>query len=80
MLTVALLVATICFDLAARRRQFLWRLIGLLFLVDRPQPDLFVSEDGRLIGLDIGDGRIAVNRARPNEFTIDNWQRAMRDG
>jgi competence protein ComEC len=37
-----------------------------------------VSEDGRLAGLDVGEGRIAVNRARPNEFTIDNWQRAMR--
>jgi ComEC/Rec2-related protein len=76
-LTVALLIATIC-STWLRIAAVPVALIGLLLLVDRPRPDLFVSEDGRLVGLDVGEGRIAVNRARPNEFTIDNWQRAMR--
>ena len=66
------------FDLAARRGGAGRAGRPAVLLVDRPQPDLFVSEDGRLVGLAVGDGRIAVNRARPNEFTIDNWQRAMR--
>ncbi len=76
-LTVALLVATIC-STWLRVAAIPVALIGLLLLIDRPQPDLFVSEDGRLVGLDVGDGRIAVNRPRPNEFTIENWKRAVR--
>ncbi|MDQ2705835.1 MAG: ComEC/Rec2 family competence protein, partial [Pseudomonadota bacterium] len=76
-LTVALLVATIC-STWLRIAAVPAALIGLLLLVDRPRPDLFVSEDGRLVGLDVGEGRIAVNRSRPNEFTIDNWKRAIR--
>lgn len=77
LLTVALLVATIC-STRLRVAAVPVALVGLLLLLDRPAPDLFVSEDGRLVGLDVGEGRIAVNRARPNEFTIDNWQRAIR--
>lgn len=76
-LTVALLIATIC-STWLRIAAIPVALIGLALLVDRPQPDLFVSEDGRLVGLAMGDGRIAVNRSRPNEFTIDNWKRAVR--
>ena len=76
-LTVALLIATVC-STWLRVAAVPVALAGLVLLVDRPQPDLFVSEDGRLVGLAVGEGRIAVNRARPNEFTIDNWQRAMR--
>jgi ComEC/Rec2-related protein len=76
-LTVALLIATIC-STWLRVAAVAVALAGLLLLVERPQPDLFVSEDGRLVGLDTGEGGIAVNRSRPNEFTIDNWQRAMR--
>ena len=76
-LTVALLIATVS-STWLRAAAVPVALIGLLLLVSRPQPDLFVSEDGRLVGLDVGEGRIAINRSRPNEFTIDNWQRAMR--
>jgi ComEC/Rec2-related protein len=76
-LTVALLVATVC-STWLRIAAVPVALAGLLFLLDRPQPDIFVSEDGRLVGLAAGEGRIAVNRARPNEFTIGNWKRAMR--
>ena len=76
-LTVALLIATIC-STWLRIAAAPVVLAGLLLLLDRPRPDLFVSEDGRLVGLDVGEGRIAVNRARPNEFTIDNWKRAVR--
>ncbi len=76
-LTVALLIATIC-STWLRIAAVPVALAGLMLLVDRPRPDLFVSEDGRLVGIAMGDGRIAVNRARPNEFTIDNWKRAIR--
>jgi competence protein ComEC len=40
-------------------------------------PDVFVSEDGRLVALRNGEGELAVNRARPNQFTIDSWKRAL---
>jgi len=76
-LTVALIVATVC-STWLRLAAVPIALVGLFLLSGRPTPDLFVSEDGRLVGLDLGGGNIAVNRARPNEFTIDNWKRAMR--
>ncbi|HEY6631103.1 MAG TPA: hypothetical protein VIZ90_06610, partial [Rhizobiaceae bacterium] len=76
-LTVALLIATIC-STWLRVAAVPVALAGLILLIDRPTPDLFVSEDGRLVGLSLGEGRIAINRARPNEFTIANWQRAVR--
>lgn len=52
-------------------------LAGVLALTARHPPDVMVSEDGRLVAMLLEDGRLAVNRARPNGFTIDNWIRAM---
>jgi competence protein ComEC len=40
-------------------------------------PDLFVSEDGRLLGL-VGDSAIATNAERPSDFILEQWQRAYR--
>ena len=39
---------------------------------------MLISEDARLVALPIGGGELAVSRARPNEFTVDNWKRALR--
>jgi len=78
-LTVALIVATVS-STWLRIAAVPVALVGLLLLIGRTTPDLFVSEDGRLVGVDLGSRNIAVNRARPNEFTIDNWMRAMRAG
>lgn len=75
-LTVALLLTTVC-TTWLRAASLPVALAGLLMLIDRPHPDLFVSEDARLAGLAIGADRVAVNRARPNVFTIDNWKRAL---
>jgi competence protein ComEC len=52
-------------------------LAGLLTIPAARVPDVLVSEDGRLVAVPIGGGELAVNRARPNEFTIDNWKRAL---
>ena len=38
---------------------------------------MLISEDARLVALPIGGGELAVSRARPNEFTVDNWKRAL---
>lgn len=52
--------------------------VGLVILALRPPPpDLLVSEDARLLGLAIGEARMAVNRLRPSEFTAENWQRTL---
>jgi ComEC/Rec2-related protein len=51
--------------------------LGLLTVVETETPDVLVSEDGRLVGVPVGDDKLAINRARPNQFTIDNWQRAL---
>ncbi|WP_395446763.1 ComEC/Rec2 family competence protein [Aminobacter sp. UC22_36] len=51
--------------------------LGLLTVVETETPDVLVSEDGRLVGVPIGDDKLVINRARPNQFTIDNWQRAL---
>ena len=42
----------------------------------RTLPDVLVSEDGRLMAVVTTDGLLAVNRARPNAFTIENWTMA----
>ncbi|HUN12957.1 MAG TPA: ComEC/Rec2 family competence protein [Rhabdaerophilum sp.] len=54
-------------------------LVGLLLIAARPMPDLLVSEDGRLVAVRTDQG-LAVNRTRPNSFTLDNWLMAMHAG
>ena len=51
--------------------------LAVLTLPSATTPDVLVSEDGRLVAAPIGDGRLAVNRARPSQFTLDNWKRAL---
>lgn len=51
--------------------------LALLALTNAEVPDVLVSEDARLMGVPVGEGRLAVNRARPNQFTVDNWKRAL---
>jgi len=38
---------------------------------------VLISEDAHLVAMSIGGGELAVNRARANEFTTDNWKRAL---
>jgi ComEC/Rec2-related protein len=53
-------------------------LAGAFLLVTVPAvPDVLVSEDARLVAVRLADGRIAVNRARPRAFTMENWLRAF---
>ncbi|KQZ99648.1 competence protein [Mesorhizobium sp. Root157] len=50
---------------------------GLLTVAQVQTPDVLISEDARLVATPVGGGRLAVNRSRPNAFTIDNWLRAL---
>jgi ComEC/Rec2-related protein len=78
-LTLAILVATLAttwFRIAALPLAGL----GLMLLLDRPLPDVMISEDGRLVGVRTVDGNLAVNRPRPNAFTVGDWQRAILAG
>ncbi|MCX8569394.1 MULTISPECIES: ComEC/Rec2 family competence protein [Hyphomicrobiales] len=50
---------------------------GVLVIGVAPSPDVLVAEDGRLVGVATDDGKLAVNRPRPNQFTSDNWMRAL---
>ena len=75
--TLAILIATVT-TTRLRIAALPVVLVGLAVLAARPlPPDLLVAEDARLLGLAVGDGRMAVNRPRPNEFTTDNWQRTF---
>ncbi len=51
-------------------------ILGLVVFVREPFPDIVVSEDAKLVGVRLVDGRFAVNRNRPSQFTIDNWKTA----
>jgi competence protein ComEC len=77
LLTIALIFATMA-TTWLRLIALPFALIGLLTLGGVRTPDAFVSEDGRLLAMTIGTNRLAVNRARPSEFSIENWQRALR--
>jgi len=49
---------------------------GLVFFMRERGPDVIISEDGRLVAMLTGDGRLAVNRRQPSRFTMENWQKA----
>jgi ComEC/Rec2-related protein len=47
-----------------------------LFLPTGADPELLVSEDGRLVAL-VGPKSLASNRSRPSRFIFDQWRRAL---
>ncbi|TGT30566.1 competence protein, partial [Mesorhizobium sp. M4B.F.Ca.ET.169.01.1.1] len=51
---------------------------ALLAIPQVRTPDLLISEDAHLVAMPIGGGELAINRASSNEFTTDNWKRALR--
>ncbi len=52
--------------------------IVLILLANPPSPDLLISENAKLVAYVAKDGRLFVNRTRPNGFTTQTWQRANR--
>ncbi len=76
LVTVALVIATVA-TTRLRLAAIPLALAGLAAMPDARTPDVLVSEDSHLIVMPIGGGELAVNRPRPNQFTIDNWRRAL---
>jgi len=54
-------------------------LLSAAMLPGRGEPDLIISEDGRLVAL-VGSDWLATNRSRPSTFLFQQWQRALRRG
>lgn len=52
-------------------------LVGFWLVAERRLPDVLVSEDGRLVAVRTADATLALNRARPNAFTLTNWLHAL---
>jgi competence protein ComEC len=77
LVTIALIISTMA-TTWLRLGAIPFALAGLLTVTHTRTPDVLISEDARLMGLPIGGGELAVSRARPNEFTIDNWKRALK--
>ncbi len=77
LVTIALVIATMA-TTWLRLAALPFALAGLLTVSDTRTPDVLISEDARLVALPIGGGELAVSRARPNEFTVDNWKRALK--
>ncbi len=76
-LTLALVVATL-FTTWLRIAAIPLLALGLFLISGRDTPDVLISEDGRLAALRLDGDRLAINRSRPNAFTMENWQRALR--
>lgn len=53
---------------------------GLTLWLMPPRPDILIAEDPRLVAIRGADGALHVNRARPNSFTVEDWQRATAAG
>ena len=51
--------------------------LGMGLQMDRRLPDVLVSEDARLVAIRGPDGQLAVNRDRPNAFTLNDWLRSQ---
>ncbi|WFP60880.1 ComEC/Rec2 family competence protein [Mesorhizobium sp. WSM4904] len=75
--TIALVIATMA-TTWLRLAAVPFALAALLAVPQVRTPDLLISEDAHLVAMPIGGGELAVNRARSNEFTTDNWKRALR--
>jgi Competence protein len=75
--TIALIIATMA-TTWLRLAALPFALAGLLTVSNIRTPDVLISEDAHLVAMPIGGGELAINRERPNEFTIDNWKRALR--
>ncbi len=52
-------------------------LAGLAVWSQRDLPDVLVSDDARLVGVRVANGALAVNRDRPNGFTMGDWKHAL---
>jgi len=78
-LTVALIAATLP-TTWLRLAALPVAVIGVAMISARTLPQALVSEDGRLVVLRTADGALAINRARPNAFTTEDWQRALNSG
>ncbi|WP_348626326.1 ComEC/Rec2 family competence protein [Aminobacter sp. AP02] len=76
LITAALVIASIA-TTWLRAAALPFAALGILTLMETETPVGLVSEDGRLVGVPTADKRLAVNRSRPNEFTVDNWMRAL---
>jgi ComEC/Rec2-related protein len=50
--------------------------IGVALLAMPHRPEVYISEDARLVGLALPGGAFAVNRPRPSAFTTGNWLHA----
>lgn len=76
LITIALLIST----LTTTRLRFValpFLGFGLMSGIGRTYPDIFITEDARLVGVRTADGALLINRDRPNRFTIEGWQRAI---
>ena len=75
--TVALVIATLA-TTWLRVLALPFVALAAIELAAQTLPDALVAEDARLIAVPLGDGRLAVNRKRPNRFAVEDWTRAMR--
>ncbi|CDX17985.1 ComEC/Rec2-like protein [Mesorhizobium sp. ORS 3324] len=75
--TIALVIATMA-TTWLRLAAVPFALAGLLTIPQVRTPDVLISEDAHLVAMPIGGGELAVNRASSNEFTTDNWKRALK--
>jgi ComEC/Rec2-related protein len=75
-LTTALAILTMSGS-ALRWAAVPFLIAGVTLLIGRSLPDVMVSEDAKIVAVRLGNGSLAVNRARPRAFTIENWHRAL---
>ncbi|KUM24756.1 competence protein [Mesorhizobium loti] len=75
--TIALVIATMA-TTWLRLAAVPFALAALLAIPHVRTPDLLISEDAHLVAMPIGGGELAINSVRSNEFTTDNWKRALK--
>ncbi|ANT51811.1 ComEC/Rec2 family competence protein [Mesorhizobium amorphae] len=77
LVTIALVIATMA-TTWLRLAAVPFALAGLLTVSNTRTPDVLISEDAHLVAMPIGGSELAINRVRSNEFTTDNWKRAVK--
>lgn len=75
--TAALLIATLSTTwLRALALPFV--VVAAAQFATHRSPELLVAENGGLLAVPLSDGRLALNRNRPNLFAVEDWMRATR--
>ncbi|MCO5071082.1 MAG: ComEC family competence protein [Rhizobiaceae bacterium] len=75
-LTLSLILATLL-TTWMRLAALPFLIAGLVLLGIPARPFALISDDGKMVAAEAINGKLSINRSRANQFTLDNWKKAL---